>query len=553
MMKRVLLLIVAVMVVFVMVPSRVHANSKTITDNQGIEYTLDDRTMTASISGHTDALSAQIVIPATVSDSENIENTYAVTSIGQDAFSWTGLISVTFETESKLETIGNYAFYYCSGLNSITIPSGVTTIGNNAFDSTALSSITFETGSKLQTIGHSAFYCCDRLGSFTIPSGVTSIGFAAFQETGLTSITIPASVKSIEDDVFSRTALSSVTFEIGSKLEMIGNGAFYGCTNLSSITIPASVTSIGESAFDGTGLSSVTFGPESYLETIGHYAFYGCTNLSSIPIPSGVTSIGLYAFAGSRLTLIHYIGDDNAWKKISFGDYWMPDSSNPPVIHYVTNKTVKATLDKDGYNGYSCDETGCSEWKNEGTVISRPAKFMLNRTSYPYNGSAKKPAVTVKDADGKVITSDNYNVTYSNNINPGKATATVIFKGDSYDGRKDLNFAINKIANPLKVKAKTAKVKYKKLKKKAQKLEISKAIAFTKKGKGRMSYKLSSAKKGKKNFIKFFKIHSSTGKITIKKGLKKGAFKVTVKIKAAGNTYYKASAVKTVTFTITVK
>ena len=48
-------------------------------------------------------------------------------------------------------------------------------------------------------------------------------------------------------------------------------------------------------------------------------------------------------------------------------------------------------------------------------------------------------------------------------------------------------------------------------------------------------------------------IAKKTGKVTVKKGLKKGTYKVKVIVKAKGNTNYKASAVKTVTFTIRIK
>ena len=71
----------------------------------------------------------------------------------------------------------------------------------------------------------------------------------------------------------------------------------------------------------------------------------------------------------------------------------------------------------------------------------------------------------------------------------------------------------------------------------------------------KMSYSLSSAKKGSKSFKKYFKINKSTGKVTIKKNskMKKGTYKVKVKVKALGNTNYKASGTKTVTFKVKVK
>ena len=78
-----------------------------------------------------------------------------------------------------ITSIGNNAFYGCSSLQSITIPSNVTSIGNNAFSNcSSLQSITIP--SSVTSIGSSAFYGCSSLQSITIPSNVTSIGNNAF-------------------------------------------------------------------------------------------------------------------------------------------------------------------------------------------------------------------------------------------------------------------------------------------------------------------------------------------------------------------------------------
>ena len=67
------------------------------------------------------------------------------------------------------------------------------------------------------------------------------------------------------------------------------------------------------------------------------------------------------------------------------------------------------------------------------------------------------------------------------------------------------------------------------------------------------TYVLSSAKKGKKSFKKYFKVNGPPGKVTVKKGLKKGAYKVKVNVKAVGNDNYEASDWSAVTFKVKVK
>ncbi len=172
-------------------------------------------------------------------------------------------------------SIGNYTFYSCSSLASITIPDSVTSIGGSAFyNCTSLTSITIP--DSVTSIGSNAFYNCTSLTSITIPDSVTSIGWYAFEYcTRLTSITIPDSVTSIGNYAFSHcTSLTSVT--IPDSVTSIGACAFYECTSLTSITIPDSVTSIGDCAFcECTSLTSVTI-PDS-VTWIGDAAFYGCS------------------------------------------------------------------------------------------------------------------------------------------------------------------------------------------------------------------------------------------------------------------------------------
>ena len=111
---------------------------------------------------------------------------------------------------------------------------------------------------------------------------------------------------------------------------------------------------------------------------------------------------------------------------------------------------------------------------------------------------------------------------------------------------------VQKWNNPMTLMAKKVKIKSKDLKKKSKSISQTKAFDIHN-DVGDLSYKLVSAKNGKKSFKNKFSVNAKTGKITIKKGLKKGTYKVKVKVKSKGNAIFKDSPWKAVTFKVQVK
>jgi uncharacterized repeat protein (TIGR02543 family) len=178
--------------------------------------------------------------------------------------------------------IADYAFKGCS-IKSVTIPKNVKTIGKYAF-------------SDCDDEECSEYY--NPLTSLTFESGssLVTIGEGAFEHCSIKSVKIPKSVKTIDDDAFfSDENLTSLTFESGSALTTIGVSAFAYCS-IKSVKIPKSVKTIDDDAFWGDNdLTSLTFESGSALTTIGESAFESCS-IKSVKIPKSVKIIDVNAF-----------------------------------------------------------------------------------------------------------------------------------------------------------------------------------------------------------------------------------------------------------------
>ena len=152
---------------------------------------------------------------------------------------------------------------------------------------------------SVRSIGDRAFWKSSNLSSVTIVEGVQTIGFAAFAYTGsLTNIVLPDSVKTLNGYAFYlATNLTGAT--LGAGLTSMGGttGAdFSNCRKLREIVIPNGVTSIPKLTFDScTSLANVVL--PTGLANIGLAAFARCEQLLSIAIPDSVKQIEQEAFA----------------------------------------------------------------------------------------------------------------------------------------------------------------------------------------------------------------------------------------------------------------
>ena len=340
----------------------------------------------------------------------------------------------------------------------------------------------------VSSIGSYAFRDCRSLESVTIPNSVTLIGPAAFEGcSSLTSVTIPNGVKSIQPELFA------------------------GCISLTSVTIPNSVTAIGRSAFNGcSSLKSVTI-PNS-VKTIYMDAFSSCKSLTCVTIPSSVTRIGEVAFTWcDNLTTI--IFDGNAPKFDS------------DVFFHVT-----ATAYYPAYNTTWTDEVkqncgGTITWvEYEGNLSD--CTINISPSSYTYDGTAKKPTITLR-YNGKVLVNNtDYTVSYSNNTNAGTGTVKMTGKGN-FIGTVSKTFTINKATPTLSFASSSVSKKT---------TDSAFTNTLTKKTDGTVTFKSSNTSVAA--------VNSSTGQVTIK-----GAGTTTITATATAGTNYNAG---TASYTLTV-
>ena len=232
--------------------------------------------------------------------------------------------------EEGVTSIGMYAFYDLSVMESIVLPESLTSIGYSAFQKTLMKSIEIPEG--VTTIGPWAFESCTDLVSLTLPETLTSIGSWAFQNCdALTEVTLPGS------------------------LTEVGERAFYNCDALETVVISEGVAKIGNYAFmDCVSLTDIQF-PDTYVD-LGYDVFSGCTALQKLYIPASQTGF-LGAFNGCES--LYRIEIDPDHPEYTSVDSVVFTKDMKQLLFYPASKSDMTYTVPDGVEDISGAFTGC--------------------------------------------------------------------------------------------------------------------------------------------------------------------------------------------------
>ena len=322
------------------------------------------------------------------------------------------------------DKLGDYVFYGCSGLTSLTIPSSVTSISDRAFDGCSGLTSIYVYLEKIPKLGSKVFTGCDAKNCILyVPTGtyddyfVSEFGYFEnivdiLNKDGLltTQVTIKLDEAGTLPDKISANEKNLIT-----NLKIVGkiNG-----TDLKFIREMAgrdfngektdgklSILDLSEAKIVAGGDAYAWYGDNEYTsnDKLGNYVFYGCSGLTSLTIPSGVTSIGEWAFNGCCGLTSIYVYPENL-PELGTGIFNGCDAKNCTV--YVPKGTYDAyKLSEFGYfeNIVEFDATGIdkvttstnakevSRYSANGQRLSAPAKG-LNIVKYS-DGSVKKVVV----------------------------------------------------------------------------------------------------------------------------------------------------------------
>ena len=341
-------------------------------------------------------------------------------------------------------------------LKTIILPSTLTSIGKEAFLYTGLTSINFP--ASLYKIGDWAFQGTN-LSEVNIPSSVKALGKGCFFYTPYnTNFNVSednTAYSSLEGILFSKDKSSLITFPIAKNIssyvipttvKVIEYGAFYYIYSLDSITFPTSLTNINEYGFYSSNLSNLDLSKCTQLQSIGDFAFQGCS-FSTLKLPASLQSIGQYAFSLCPNIITADLSKNIALTKIKNFAFWqcqyLADFSLPLSIDSIgygvileCNRLKSILVDSNNPNFTSSD--GILFNKNKTTLINYPpgksgTKYILPTTITQIGDAAFRGCLNLRsiDATNSSLTKIGMSSFYSTYVTDVSFPSTLVDIGPS--------------------------------------------------------------------------------------------------------------------------
>ena len=395
----------------------------------------------------------------------------SVTEIGTYAFCQAKITALSFESDSTLKTIGYNAFYGCSKLTSVSIPSGVTTIGEEAFDECSLlASVTIP--DTVTEIGVNAFHNCPSLTKVKIPKTVTEIGKSAFGYVG----TGGGTVEDFTIECYTNSAADKYATANGFNISYIDNlGHTHSYKKTSSVAATCGAdgydvyTCSCGASYNETTTSKTnnhTFGDwtttsVSATQYIMQRTCTVCgkaesksvsrTNISNATVSGVKTS---YQYTGSAITIDNDITVTLDGKTIVKGtDYTIGSYKNNTA---AGNNTASCVITGQGaYSGtktvyFTISSSGSGESSEIVDISGATITYTDTQSSSystEYTGKAIEPKFAIKLGSITLTVGRYITVAYSNNVNPGTATITAtgtgkVINGKTYTGTAKFTFTI---------------------------------------------------------------------------------------------------------------
>ena len=438
---------------------------------------------------------------------------------------------------------------YSGTRKNITVPAKldghpVRAIGKGVFNSKCTAeTITLSEGIQgWFCAGESAFDSCPNLKTVNLPStaglhdgseyDVILNGDRFYRCQALTAVTVA------EDNPYLKAAGGVLFTKDGKVLLSYPAGA-----PAKSYTVPDGTAEIGDAAFRYQAcLQKIRF--PGTLDTIGWFSFQEAEKLSDVVIPESCTYIGEWAFEATAITSIHIPANVEEIIAPAFASFGLKTVTVAPEnpTYFVRDGVLYS---KKNFGGEEWVTLECYPPKRRGDAFAIPDD--VNRIGFCSFWYAQElesiyipPSVTESD-----------DVTFMTQLDPviyGAAdSAAEEYARLAGCGFRDSDHIIKR-ANTLKVTPRKPSLKYKVLKKRAQTILKTKVFKVSA-ARGKVTYKLTKVTKAK--YAKYFKV-SSAGKITVRRKLPKGTYRLRVKVSAAGTDAFKAGY-KTVTVSVVVK